>query len=190
MTTPTIIGLIGKKRAGKDSFAARLVSRHGFTRLGFADPLKAVLLELNPVVGPGEMPLSFLVRRCGWEGAKDSPEVRRLLQVLGTAMRDKVSKMVWLEAAMRKVATTPGPVVISDVRFLNEADAIKAAGGYLVRITREGTGGDRHVSETDLDGYPTEYTISNDGPLEALWAKADAIVADLNGLARTEREAA
>ena len=33
-----LIGLTGYARSGKDTFAARLVERHGFTRASFADP--------------------------------------------------------------------------------------------------------------------------------------------------------
>ena len=38
----TIIGLIGKKRAGKDTFADYLVEKYGFIKLAFADPIKEV----------------------------------------------------------------------------------------------------------------------------------------------------
>lgn len=50
-------------------------------------------------------------------------------------------------------------VVISDVRFKNEIDAIKKAGGYVIKLLRgeglEGTAG-QHKSETELQGIPPE----------------------------------
>ena len=45
-----ILGLVGRKQSGKDTFAQRLVEEHGYTRLAFADPLKAVALAANPIV--------------------------------------------------------------------------------------------------------------------------------------------
>jgi len=53
----------------------------------------------------------------------------------------------------------PKGVVISDVRFLNEVKAIKAAGGYVIKLLRgeglEGAAG-QHKSETELQGIPLE----------------------------------
>ena len=37
-----IIGLSGKKRVGKDTVADYLVSKYGFIKYSFADPIKAV----------------------------------------------------------------------------------------------------------------------------------------------------
>lgn len=43
----------GLKRAGKDSFARRLVEAHGFARVALGDPLRACLLAVNPHVYVG-----------------------------------------------------------------------------------------------------------------------------------------
>ena len=53
--------------------------------------------------------------------------------------------------------------VISDVRFKNEADAIKRIGGQVWRINRNGVGPvTNHSSETDLDDYDFDHIIDND----------------------------
>lgn len=218
MTAP-LIGLIGKKRSGKDTFAAALVERHGFERVAFADPLKATMLDLDPFVrveadetGPlapeitalhWEFPLqprlAYLVERVGWERAKEVREVRRLLQAHGVAIREHVGADIWVEAAMRRVADVQGPwhlggtyldgeegpveslegmpVVVTDVRFPNEADAIEAAGGVLVRIIRPGlTDADQHVSETALDYRPVSWTVWNTGDVADLHRHASVTV--------------
>ena len=81
MTRP-LIGLVGKKRAGKDTVAATLVEGFGFVRYAFADPLKAASLAADPLVPiwGGHHRLSVVVRVLGWERAKENPEVRRFLQ--------------------------------------------------------------------------------------------------------------
>tara|TARA_R100001244_G_scaffold120565_1_gene90177 strand:- start:2776 stop:3039 length:264 start_codon:yes stop_codon:yes gene_type:complete len=42
--------------------------------------------------------------------------------------------------------------IVPDVRFPNEADAIKQAGGKVIRLTRS-PHDDQHESETALDDY-------------------------------------
>jgi hypothetical protein len=61
----------------------------------------------------------------------------------------------------------PNGVVISDVRFKNEIDAIRAAGGVLIRMLR-GTGlsgqAGTHVSETQMGEIPDsdfDFVIDN-----------------------------
>ncbi|UJQ87161.1 deoxynucleoside monophosphate kinase [Arthrobacter phage BaileyBlu] len=183
-TPSLIIGLTGRKRTGKDTFAARLVEAHGYTRAAFADGVKAAALALDPVVYPGEhlddaMRLSEIVEELGWETAKDDfPEVRRTLQRLGTDVVRAINPDTWVDAAFAAL-DTDGPVVFTDVRFPNEADAIRARGGLIGRIERKGVDdGDTHASETAMDGYDVDFTVKDpngDRTIEDLRATADAI---------------
>ena len=182
----TLLGLIGKKQSGKDSFASRLVSEHGFTRLAFADPLKDIALELNPIMDTdvvvGErIYLVDLIDLYGWDEAKETfPEVRELLQRLGVSVRNHVSENVWIQALAEKAYRTPGPVVVSDCRFLNEARWIRGQGGETVRIIRPGQdNADRHISETELDAWVAEHRVINDGTVADLHFTVDHIATDL-----------
>lgn len=175
-----LIGLIGRARSGKDTFARGLVSR-GYTRVAFADPLREMVEEIDPIVDVGHVsrrPLSLrraLDAHGGWEGIKDSvygPEARRLLQQSGQAVR-RYEPDFWLRAGMLKALATidhgSGAAVITDVRYKNEADAIQKEGGVLVRIVRPDlVSTDTHPSETELDGYPTDFTIRNTGTADDL----------------------
>lgn len=59
--------------------------------------------------------------------------------------------------------------VISDVRFPNEAEAIRAMGGKIWQIQRPGMKRDRaHVSETDGSEFAPDLLIENRGDLEFL----------------------
>lgn len=182
---PKRLALIGRARAGKDSVAARLVSAHGYTRVAFADPLKDAALALDPLVYActhdgyevTHERLSEVVEWHGWEQAKDQfPEVRRTLQALGQSIRDLDSRF-WLRMALQRIADTDGPVIVTDCRYRNEADALRLLGFTLVRVHRPGLPASKgeHVSETELDGYPTSLALVNGGSLADLRAKADAL---------------
>lgn len=173
-----LVGLIGKKGAGKDTFARTLTDEFGFTRLAFADPMKDALLATDPYVGsrwdfmwhgtdvddlPDLVRLSDLVEDQGMDYAKRYAEVRRLLQRYGMGVR-QIDPTFWVRQTMDRSRQTPGPVVITDVRFHNEAVAVRQHGGVLVRIYRPSQSDfDDHVSETELDTYAADYSVMNDG---------------------------
>jgi hypothetical protein len=178
-----IIGLIGRARSGKDTFAARLVAEHGYTRLAFADALKDMALEVDPVVdydwrSGDARHLSEFVRLYGWEHAKDGPpEVRRFLQNLGVAVRN-ADPDFWVSRVREQLPhfsdpASQRPIVVTDVRFRNEADMIREADGILVRITRPGQAEDSHVSETELAYHRCDHVVANDRTLADLHTLAD-----------------
>ncbi|MFG2183063.1 hypothetical protein ACGFLS_30690 [Streptomyces abikoensis] len=182
------LALIGRKRTGKDAVAARLTARYFYTRVAFADPLKDMALQLDPVItyepagyGPLPVRLSDVVRRLGWERAKDAfPEVRRTLQHLGEGVRQH-SPDYWLDVALSKVDVADTwrlPVVVTDCRYPNEAVALKSRGFTLVRIIRPDTAdpSPQHESETALDTFPADVTIANLGTLADLNAQADSLI--------------
>lgn len=167
----TLIGIGHTARAGKDTAASALVRDLGYTRIGFADALKDLAMRADPTVlaqpatinvRPGHGRLAWVVRSQGWEDAKARlPEVRRFLQDLGVGARAVLGEDVWVDLVLRK-AEKIDKLVIPDVRFPNEAEAIKAAGGFLVKIDRNvyiPQGG--HISETALADFEWDLTIPN-----------------------------
>lgn len=164
-----IIGLSGYAQSGKDTVANYLIKEHGFIRRAFADNLRNVLYDLNPMIGTE--PLQVKVDVEGWEKAKQHFEVRRLLQELGLAARNHIHPEVWVTSALERVLNDR--VVVTDVRFLNEARAIKERGGEIWRVVRPGVGAvNKHVSETQMDDYPFDHVLNNDGDLDHLYAQA------------------
>lgn len=170
-----LVGLIGYARTGKDSAAATLVDELGYRRISFADPLRDAAYALNPVVASGGGfhlgdRLADVVDTIGWERAKDEyPEVRRILQNFGHGLRRTLGADIWRDYAMAKVDAWCGPVVITDVRYLNEALAIRERGGVLVRVTRPGTGPlNAHASETELTQLQVDRALPNTGTLDIL----------------------
>lgn len=164
------IGLSGFARSGKDTAADYLVKNHGFTRISFADPMREALLALDPTVpfGISSIKISTLVRLGGWDRAKeDNPEVRELLQKMGTEVgRNLFGKNFWVDQAFKK-AEQYDKVVFSDCRFINEADAVLAHGGSVWRVNRSGlVAPNNHVSETELNDYNFNVVFNNDGSIE------------------------
>lgn len=159
MATAPLVGLVGRKRSGKDFAAAHLVNALGWQRLAFADAVREALLIADPLVPVDEAGacarVSAVVRAEGWEGAKAHPEVRRLLQALGMGVREAAGEHVWVRAvgaAATRLRECGVGVVVTDVRFHNEALMVGAMGGHLVEVRRPSLLGvldeaDAHVSE-------------------------------------------
>ena len=167
-----IIGLTGYARSGKDTVAKILVDNYGYTRVAFADKIRELLYEVNPQVGSTR--LRALVSEYGWDVAKASPEVRHLLQELGVGARKVFGEGFWVHEAMKTMLSDPRPdmnYVVTDVRFLNEADMIKANKGQIWRVKRlDVSAVNSHLSETQMDGYKTDQIFVNNGTIEDLEA--------------------
>lgn len=178
-----IIGLSGYARSGKDTAADHLVEKYGFTRYSFAAPMKEAMYRLNPIVSSdsiGSFRYQNLVDVYGLDDAKDSyPEIRRLLQVFGTEVgRDMFGENFWVDLTLNNAKEDL--VVISDVRFKNEADGIKSAGGQVWRINRSGVGPvTNHASEIDLDDYQFDNALSNNHSVLELNQIIDGIMENL-----------
>jgi len=172
-----LIGLSGYAQTGKDTAATHLAD-YSFTRLAFADPLRAAALAVNPYIDGYRHRLSDIVGPNGWEAAKRTPEVRAFLQRFGVAIRD-IDPDFWVNATMRRIE--PGKrYVITDVRFPNEAQAIKARGGFVVRVHRPGVKAvNAHVSETALDDWDFDAHLFNDGDADKYRVRVALLLEEL-----------
>ena len=166
-----IIGLSGYARSGKDTAAELLCLNYDFKRISFADPMRDALYRLNPYLMNDNLGfsnrLADTVDELGWTEAKQEPEVRRLLQVFGTEVGRKMfGENIWIDQAFKQAAEY-SRVVIADVRFPNEAEAIKAKGGFVWRINRHNHSAvNSHSSEHAMDNYMFDHVIYNDGSLD------------------------
>ncbi len=197
------IGVVGRKRAGKDTIADHLVQNYGYVRVGLADPVKELALVLDPIVhAEGEtgydhgyggelvtfptartVHLSEIIAVRGWERAKDEiPEVRRVLQAFGTdVVRKRFGDSAWIDLALAKVRELNAqcvPAVLPDVRFPNEGKALGlAASARLIRVTRPGLSTtDNHDSERHTDTIPVDVELSNEGTVQDLLKRVDDVL--------------
>ena len=174
-----IIGLSGYARSGKDTVANYLVENYGFTKVAFADPMRDALYALNPKIDY-DLRLQEVIDFWGWEGYKESEhgtEIRELLQRMGTeAGRDQFGQDFWVDQAMKR-ASHYDKVVLSDVRFPNELEAIRKAEGVSWRVHRDGTlAANRHASETALDDAQFDLHLMNNEDVESLYKTVDVLM--------------
>ena len=158
----------GYARSGKDTVAELLCLNYGYKRVSFADPMRQALYVLSPKID-NIVRLSEYVDDYGWDVAKQNQEVRRLLQVFGTEVGRKMFGLdFWINIALKDLSGDT-QVVISDVRFPNEADAIAKLGGSMWRINRKNHSAvNGHASEHAMDNYMFNHVIYNDGTLDDL----------------------
>ncbi len=164
-----LIGFCGPAGSGKSAAADRLVHRHGFTRVRFAGPLKRMMWAL----GLDERHTDGALKEvsCDLLGGHTP---RFAMQTLGTEWgRDLIATDLWLNAWRLAVKTTRGNIVVDDVRFANEAEVVRAAGGRLVRITGRGGIAGRHASE--IQDFPVDAEIDNAGEFDAFMDKVDGV---------------
>jgi hypothetical protein len=164
-----IIGIIGPAGAGKSSAAAHLAARYGAQRYAFADPLKEIAMRT----------LDLTREQCyGTQAQKEAIDprygfsARSFLQKLGTeGCRHVLGANVWIDALVAKLRRErPGVAVIEDMRFENEAAAIRAmnldgnhhAGGETVaEVWRlEPPGGFRASTDTGTHASEREWTTA------------------------------
>ncbi len=204
-----IIGVSGKAGTGKDTFADALADL-GFVKISQADPMKRFCREVlgftdEELWGPS----SARNRPCERLGGLSA---RHALQTLGTEWgRVHCHDTMWIDHALTVARRLLFPllegdapwkytpqrglylgeeyeapargVVIPDVRFQNELDAIKAAGGRVVRLRRDGAGlqgaSAMHASELEQDAIPDsafDVMLENVGTVEDLRLAAGLIV--------------
>ncbi len=167
------LAISGKMLSGKSLVAAHLVKRHGFKEIAFADKIKGLADDL------------FVARK-----VKD----RLLLVEFGERMRG-IDAQVWIRAILRAIPTT-GDVVVSDLRFPAEFDALTRLGFVMVRTVTDRDWqesmmndiypGMPHIllddyTETALDHHPFPWEIHNEGPvpLEDVYASVDTMMEEL-----------
>lgn len=189
-----LIGLTGKMGSGKD-FTKDYLAEQGYyvARESFADGLRYEIEEL----------LNDGIHLPGIWRKPYPPEVRALLQWWGTDLRRSKDPDYWLKKLddrLYQYPETGGPLIcVTDVRFPNEAEVIKARGGLIVvvwaptnlRAQRLGltqdelAERDRHPSERSMDNYPADVIlVSEDNQVRP--QKGGEVWADL--LARTPRK--
>jgi dephospho-CoA kinase len=156
-----IIGLTGLKRSGKDTVCQFILDEHPEARrFAFADALKEMLANATDV--PVE------------QAEKDKERWRPVWQRVGTEiMRHYHGDDYWLRQLRLKLdqAKAEGvPIaIVTDVRFLNEAELFRELGGIVVRVERKRSLWQRfislfsksHRSESEMAQIAVDHTIDN-----------------------------
>lgn len=174
-----IIGIHGKLEAGKTSLTSHFVAQ-GFKELLFADGLKGMICALLGCSRPQLEDHTFKNTEVPWLGITP----RTLMQSLGTEWGRGVDEDLWVRRTMNEAGAYPN-VVISDMRFPNEFEVVRRAGGRTIKIVRDidrSGPQHQHPSETALDHLPDyafDYRVENNGTLEDLKQAANYIIGNI-----------
>jgi hypothetical protein len=140
-----IIGITGRKFSGKDTAGNYFVEKYGFERMAYADPLKKAAKEI----------FDFNDEQL-YGNAKEIIDQywgitpRNAMQFLGTdlfrnhicELLPNMGKDIWVNVLKRKALNIfeknpDSKIVVTDVRFPNELQAIKDLGGITIKLQRD-----------------------------------------------------
>ena len=181
---------MGVKGSGKTTCAKYLVEKYKFMEKSFGECLKRAcqiifLLSDRQILGT--------------QIEKETPDSkwfdctpRKMLQYLGTdLLRNQMyiimpelkcdifirHMLLWHQNQLSKNSDIS--LVISDVRFQNEADFVKFLGGNVVKLIKENTNDniDTHASEIEINNIINyDFIITNNNTVDSLLQKIDAYI--------------
>jgi len=158
-----------KISSGKDTCVDYLIQKYGGKKYSFSKYLYDILYYAQNV--------------CKFDKNKD----RKFLQWIGTDWGREIDKDVWVKLFLEDIKNDENNgnknFFCSDVRFLNEFEALKKNGWICVKLVRNienderiGTGSQKHISEYELDSISDDnwdYIINNNKSIEELKEKLD-----------------
>lgn len=176
-----LIAIHGFKQSGKDTLADLLVKEYGFKKVAFADRLKEALHLIFNV------PRAWLwgsdedkqkLTKVAWsdfenfdKSEKDDEtflSVRELMQIFATEICRSKIPGIWY----RYLPIHPEEnLVVSDLRFSNEAEFLKENKAILIKVNRPSARGGEHESEAGLPDKMMDFVLSNDADLESFYSK-------------------
>lgn len=177
MQKPIIIAFCGLAQSGKSTamqavrnFIHRNHPKAAVYTLNFADPLKEAYRAIT-----GEAFLDNAEYKNAPSAMFDGLTNRQVIQKIGTdALRNSFDKRIWIKCLQKKVEGIAqngheSYILISDLRFANEADWVISNNGIIIQVHRKGVVSDGHESESTV--LIPGYLIKNDGTLEELYEK-------------------
>lgn len=200
-----IVGVTGKAGSGKDTVANHLVAKYGYMRKQFAFDLKRMVCDtfgwdrvrIGDLEYKEEVPLNpDGTPQCPGPLNEHGEPVypggmtrRQVLIFWGTDCMRAIDPDIHVKLTMARVAPVVrmnpthrcSQFVFADVRFLNEAKAIRELGGEIWRVMKSGGPGTdgssaAGVSETEMDGIVPDRT------LEAAHGQIPHLLSQVDGL--------
>lgn len=192
-----IIALTGWSESGKDTVADILVDSYRFKKYAIARPLKELCSSLYGF--PIELANTQEGKKTVWAVGYKKKTIRELLLETALLDRSRFGDGVYVNEVLRTIMNEkPSAVVISDLRYFTELDAIRKYaernGDFFEvwRVIREGQNKSpvNDPSEYSILSLKPHYTIQNDGiSLDALKEKvSEAIIRKRHELSDSQDE--
>lgn len=187
-----IIAFAGYKQSGKDTCAKYLIDKYGFSQYSFALPLKEGVKAffgwsneqvndpiLKETVDPyyGVSP-RYILQIFGTE------VMRQFIPSLSPEFKEKMGGDFWVNRFKQFISVNSNKnIVLSDLRFQNELDAVHSLGGQVIKIHREASVPKDltkvHSSENPDSLMGIDYLLDNNGDIQNLQDGLDAIWQDM-----------
>lgn len=184
-----IIGLKGNKGSGKSTVALHITKKYSFIEKALADPIK----QIGLLIGFSQQQM--------YGSQKDKETVdpimgisgREFLQKMGTEIgREIIPQIIpnfklaqngqlWINTTGRIIDAEleqKNNILISDIRFPNEAEMIKSRNGIIIEIQRDTIKDNysEHSSESSLATIKADYVIENNGSFDYLYTQINNII--------------
>ena len=174
--TKMLVGFSGLGRSGKDTAGAYLIAK-GYRHGSFAIHLKRALAAM---FGMSLEEVEYWKQNDDANVPGFNMTMRVMQQTLGTEWgRDIIDPDCWVKLTEREFDTANTPMVITDVRFENEAKWIRSRGGLVCHLRREdrtAINNASHVSEAGINiPHGDDAVIDNNGTLDDLYASIEAL---------------
>lgn len=170
---PRVVALTGAAGSGKSTAADYLIRQHGYERVKFAGPLKAAMAAMG--FSQEQIEGGLKETPCAWLNFKTP---RYAMQTLGTEWgRNCIGEGFWSELwahHANNILATGRRVVVDDLRFPNEAAAVRSLGGVIIKLEGRGGIAGSHASEAGCG--TCDAVVENDGCVTGLYAGVDEAV--------------
>ena len=182
-----LIGLAGRARSGKDTVGEYLKLNYNFHTYALASPLKKACKEMFGLTESQQQ-----------DNLKEEviPEwglsPRQMYQTLGTeGGRELFGQDIWIKRARVELKnycdwidelpsvqfhSQEPRMVVTDIRFDNEADWIRSEGGVIWHVNRlnENESVHDHISENGITSLPEDKIIYNNSSLDELYKNVES----------------
>lgn len=174
-----IIFLTGPKGSGKDTVAQLIAEKYDNVKtIAFADPIKDVLLDLFNLATKDHYD-QFKRTNISYQlpgHLTEQIEGRKLVREIGMLMRSYDTRQ-FIDYVWKAIASDPNALwIVTDMRFDDEYLMAKQLGAKIVKITRPQYDYDGHISERNFDDHLVDNILHNDGDLEYLKIRIDAVM--------------
>lgn len=177
-----VIGFTGLAQSGKSTASSFLEKNYEFQRINF----KSAIIEEIKHNFPDFLKKEAEIYKCNVDDLFTTKpgSFRQFMQNYGTELRRNIDDNYWIDRwlanANKSYINYQRPVVVDDVRFLNEAEMIKKVGGIIIRIRKQGQDiSMNHPSETEMALIEPDYEIiADEGDIEDLCRQVKNIYAN------------